>query len=78
MDKDFLLQIENVNELVSDAFEKLDDETLICECFCVNAKDIRELCESHVDLDLLQDHFGMGQGCTSCLKRKDSWVDKIF
>jgi NAD(P)H-nitrite reductase large subunit len=78
MDKDFLLQIENVGELLSQTFEKLDDETLICECFCVSAKDIRELCQAHVDLDLLQDHFGLGQGCTSCLKNKESWIEKIL
>lgn len=78
MDKDFLLQIENVDEYLSQTFEKLDDETLICECFCVSAKDIRELCQTHVDLDLLQDHFGLGQGCTSCLKNKESWINKIF
>ena len=78
MDKEFLRLIENVDELVPQTVEKLDDDTLICECFCVSVKDIRDVCTDHVDLDLLQDQFQMGQGCQSCLKRKDSWVNNIF
>jgi NAD(P)H-nitrite reductase large subunit len=78
MDKDFLRLIETVDELIPQATEKLDDETLICECFCVNVKDIRELCQTHVDIDLLQDQLNMGQGCQSCMKNKDSWKNKIF
>lgn len=78
MDKDFLRLIENVGELLAQPVEKLDDETLICECFCVSVKDIRDVCTNHVDLDLLKDQFQLGQGCQSCLKRKDSWVHNIF
>lgn len=78
MDKDFLRLIESVGELIPQPAEKLDDETLICECFCVSVKDIREICTNHVDLDLLQDQFQLGQGCQSCLKRKDSWIHNIF
>jgi NAD(P)H-nitrite reductase large subunit len=78
MDKEFLRLIESVDELIPHVTEKLDDETLICECFCVNARDIRDLCDSHVDLDLLRDELSMGEGCQSCLKRKDSWINNIF
>jgi hypothetical protein len=78
MDKEFLRLIETVDELLPEDSEKLDEETLICECFCVNVKDIRELCSGKVDLELLQTHLNLGRGCQSCLKRKDSWIDKIF
>jgi NAD(P)H-nitrite reductase large subunit len=78
MDKDFLRLIENVDELIAPHVEKLDDEVLICECFCVSALDIRERCTSSVDLDLLNDHFNMGQGCQTCIKNKETWINKIF
>ena len=79
MDKEFLSQIDRVDELISST-EKLDDEILICECFCVNVADIREACQdlATVDVELLQKKFSLGQGCTSCLKNIDSWVNKIF
>ena len=78
MDKEFLRLIESVDELLPPTEAKLDDETLICECFCVSAKDIRDVCLAKVDLDLLEDQFSMGQGCRSCIKQKDSWINKIF
>jgi NAD(P)H-nitrite reductase large subunit len=76
MDKDFLNQID---ELISST-EKLDDEILICECFCVNVADIRDACREKgaFDLDIMQKNFSMGLGCTSCIKQIDSWVYKIF
>lgn len=78
MDKEFLRLIETVDELLPASTDKLEDDTLICECFCVSAKDIRELCQNEIDLDLLRDHFNMGQGCRTCLKNFDSWSGKIF
>lgn len=78
MDKEFLRLMESVDELLPQAGEKLEDECLICECFCVSVKDIRELCHNEVDLDLLKSHFNMGQGCQSCIKSFDSWSKKIF
>lgn len=78
MDKDFLHLIETVDELLPSTEQKLDDDTLICECFCVSVGDIRETCLTKVDLDLLKDQFHMGQGCQSCFKNKDSWINKIF
>ncbi len=78
-DNDFLSQIDRVEELVS-LTDKLDDETLICECFCVDVADIRQLCHENKkpDLEKLQNEFNLGQGCQGCLKRIDSWVNKIF
>ena len=78
-DSEFLTQIDQVDELISST-DKLDDETLICECFCVNVADIRQLCDEHKELDLekVQSEFNLGQGCQGCLKRIDSWVNKIF
>jgi NAD(P)H-nitrite reductase large subunit len=78
MDKEFLHLIETVSELLPAAEQKLDDDALICECFCVNAGDIRSVCSTKVDLDLLKSHFKMGQGCQTCTKNKDSWINKIF
>lgn len=79
MDKDILSQIDRVDELIS-SIEKLDDDVLICECFCVNVGDIKEVCHSLkvFDLKTVQDSFSFGQGCQGCLKRIDSWVNNIF
>lgn len=76
MDREFLRQIDSIEELLT--VEKLEDDVLICECFCVSVKDIRETCAEQVDLPLLQDQFSLGLGCQSCLKNKDSWIDKIL
>ncbi len=78
-DSEFLTQIDQVDELISST-DKLDDETLICECFCVNVADIRQACDEHKKLDLekVQSEFNLGHGCQGCLKRIDSWVNKIF
>ena len=78
MDKDFFRLIENVDELLARSDKKLDDDCLICECFCVNVADIRQLCSSTVDLDLLKSNLSLGKGCTSCVKSFESWKDKIF
>ena len=51
MDEEFLNQIDRVDELVSST-EKLDDDVLICECFCVNVGDIKEVCLSLKTFDL--------------------------
>jgi NAD(P)H-nitrite reductase large subunit len=80
MDKEFFRQIDKLDELIdSDPPEKLDDELLICECFCVSVADIRNACSESqkVDLETLKS-LGLGQGCQSCLKRSEYWIDKIF
>lgn len=81
MDKEFLRQIDQANELLTQLVpEKLADDVLICECFCVNVRDIREACaeKSEVDLGLLKRKFSMGEGCQSCVKAASEWVNKIF
>ena len=78
MDKDFLHLMETVDELIHRPTEKLKDEVLICECFCVSAGDLRELCTKSVDFDLLKDQFNMGQGCQTCIKNKEDWINNIF
>ncbi len=78
MDKDILSQIESLDELIPRPTELLPDECLICECFCVAASDIREVCQGHVDLELLKTQFNLGSGCQSCVKTSDSWINKIF
>lgn len=80
IDKEFLSQIDRVDELLLSAPEKLADEVLICECFCVSVGDIREACraQGQVDLDTLQAQFSLGQGCQGCLKEFDSWSKQIF
>jgi NAD(P)H-nitrite reductase large subunit len=79
MDKEFLRQIDRLDEYLSTP-EKLENEALICECFCVSAGDIREACAGiqKVDLALLQNNFSLGHGCQSCLKQFESWAYKIF
>jgi NAD(P)H-nitrite reductase large subunit len=80
MDKEFFSQIDLVADLLATESEKLADDFLICECFCVSAGDIREICANlgHFDLQTVQDNFSLGHGCQSCLKDIDSWAQKIF
>lgn len=78
MDKEFLRLMETVDDMIPRDPEKLDEETLICECFCVNVGDIKEVCSGKVDLELLENRLGLGGGCRSCLKNKESWISKIF
>jgi NAD(P)H-nitrite reductase large subunit len=81
MDKDFLRQIDDLGTLIPPKEEEvLSDDFLICECFCVSAGDIRTACESQgkVDLELIQNQLSLGQGCQGCIKRIDSWIEKIF
>ncbi len=81
MDKEFLRQIDQASELLTQTGpEKLADDVLICECFCVNVRDIREACKdtSEVDLGLLKRRFSMGEGCQSCMKSASEWMNKIF
>lgn len=77
-DEEFIQLIDQVEDLISPN-DLLDDDILICECFCVNVADIRHLCKDTraVDLAALSKAYGLGQGCQTCLKRND-WIDKIF
>ena len=81
MDKEFLRQVDQASELLTQAAsEKLSDDVLICECFCVNVRDIREACSGNgeVNLTTLRDSFSLGEGCTGCLKAAPDWINKIF
>jgi NAD(P)H-nitrite reductase large subunit len=82
MNKEFFQQIDQVNELISDHLysEKLDDETLICECFCINVADIRRACagQQAVNLELLSTDFNLGKSCRSCLDKKSYWISRVF
>lgn len=78
MDKEFLHLIDNLEDLIPRAIEKLDDSILICECFCVSVGDIRSLKLNEVDINCLKTTFNLGEGCGSCLKRKEDWINKIL
>ena len=81
MDKEFLRQIDQASELLTQvASEKLTDDVLICECFCVNVRDIREACSGtgEVNLEVLRERFSLGEGCKSCVKAAPDWINKIF
>lgn len=57
---------------------KMSDDHLICECMCVSAGEIRLLLrEKTFDLDLLRKEFGLGTGCSSCIKSLPSWKAKL-
>jgi NAD(P)H-nitrite reductase large subunit len=79
MDKEFLNQIDSASELLNPNCS-LADDVLICECFCVSAGDIRDLCaqKGEVNLTELREHFNFGEGCKSCIKNIDSWLKNIF
>jgi hypothetical protein len=77
IDKEFYIQIESVEDLIPRQELKLEDDVLICECFCVNVGDIRLFSTSPVELDQLRSRFSLGEGCKSCVKSFDSWKDKI-
>lgn len=81
MDKELIKQIDQVGEQFEPLMlSKLDEEILICECFCVNVRDIRNLCGDIgiVDVDRLQKELSLGKGCQDCLRRAESWQNKIF
>lgn len=79
MDNDFFKDIDNYLDLEPQMVDKLPDDTLICECFCVSVADIRSLTEGTKDIDLsfLKQQTSMGSSCKSCIKSFKSWVDKI-
>jgi NAD(P)H-nitrite reductase large subunit len=77
MDKEILGLIDTIEDLIPKVTKKLENEDLICECFCVSAGDIRGLCSGQLNLDLIQKELNLGQGCQGCLNRKDDWIDRI-
>ena len=57
---------------------EMSDDHLICECMCVSAGEIRELLrEKSFDLDQLRQEFGLGSGCSTCIKSLPFWKPKL-
>ena len=57
---------------------KLDENLLICECMCISVGDIRETFKHNEPcLDLLVSELGLGSACSTCLKSKGDWFNKI-
>ena len=74
--------LNEINELIDSMHtllpeEKCKDETIICECFLVNASDIRSLTESEMGISEVMTKLSMGTGCGSCLKNKMTWIKTI-
>lgn len=80
MKEEFIHQIDCWKEMIADEEHKLEDEMLICECFCVSVGDIRNRFKNKNDfnLELIKSERGFSSGCTSCLKQLDEQLDKIF
>ena len=58
--------------------DKLDEDLLICECMCISVRDIRETFKINgPSLDLLVSELGMGTACSTCLKSKEDWFNRI-
>lgn len=79
MSREIIHLMENLESLIPETIEKLSDEFLICECFCVSAGDIRGLyTQGKPSVEQLIQVFGLGTGCQGCLNRKDDWINKLF
>lgn len=82
--KDLLEEFNDYKDAIGDlCTNRLDDECLICECFCVNVADLRSRLQDIKELNeatiaLLSREYGLGNGCGSCLKNKEMWKDRIF
>lgn len=75
MDDDFLDSIDNYYDLIADSDAIMQDDELICECFCVSLKDIKTCLNQygHFNLEVLSKELQMGKSCGSCIKSADSW-----
>jgi NAD(P)H-nitrite reductase large subunit len=78
METSFYHLMDNLEELLPETPSKLDDDCLICECFCVSVKDIRDLRLETLEFEVLKEKLSLGEGCQSCLKRKEDWINKII
>lgn len=56
-------------------------EDLICECNSLSLQDIQSFIDANNldrnDLVQLEKKLGLGSGCSSCLKAKANWVNKL-
>ena len=75
MDDEFLDSIDNYHDLIADNSNKMHEDELICECFCVSLKDIKTCLDQHgqFSLELLTEELNMGKSCGSCLRSATSW-----
>jgi hypothetical protein len=78
MDEEILVLMDSLGEFIPEVIEKLAEDDLICECFCVNAAMVREICPNHIDLTLLREKLNLGNGCQDCLKRKEDWINRVL
>jgi hypothetical protein len=78
MKTSFYHQMDHLEDLLPEKPKKIDDDCLICECFCISAKDIRDLGQLKLELDTVQKKLGLGSGCQSCLKNIEDWIDRII
>ena len=78
MDEEILRLMDSIYELIPVEKKILDDHELICECFCVTVKMIREIGDKDLELEGLKQELNLGNGCRSCLKRYDEWKERIF
>lgn len=61
-------------------------DELVCECYCVALHDIQEAIKESNLLErddeqlksFLTQKFGMGGGCSQCLKSFETWKHKIL
>jgi bacterioferritin-associated ferredoxin len=56
-----------------------EEDTLICECYCISANEVRDYFaqDSEVTLEKVLNAFPIGKGCGSCMKNK-TWFDNIL
>jgi bacterioferritin-associated ferredoxin len=54
-----------------------DLDFLICECKSISLENIKSFISANdlkeLDLDQLKKELGLGSGCSSCIKSKESW-----
>lgn len=79
MDEDFLNTIDNYYDLIADNSNKMHDDELICECFCVSLKDIKAHMKHNgeICLEALKDELNMGKSCANCIKNASSWMKNL-
>lgn len=74
MNSDLDKDIREAQEALADwPMKPLDEDSVICECFCVSVSDIKETCPGSLDLVLLRQTFGFGNGCGTCIKDLEKW-----
>lgn len=67
--------ISEAEEALREDTRTAEDDCLVCECFCISLKDIRDFCIENPEAGLkgLQERLSLGTGCGTCLRRLDDW-----